>query len=116
MSSSTSSSPVVILPSTQEDVDAYLKAVRLAYSVAHSKIAGKNGVNKDSATMQDDSSDRLPKTPTSSSTETALAEHDPIPISNRISSANVSSNTTKWGLVQLRELHLATSTSVDTGT
>ena len=112
MSSSTSSSPVVVLPSTQEDVDAYLKAIRLAYSVAQ-----KKGVNKGNATVQDDSSaDRLPETPTSSSTETAHAEHDPVPVSNRISSANVPSDTAKSGLIQLRELHLATSTSVDTGT
>ncbi|KAF6240930.1 hypothetical protein HO173_000722 [Letharia columbiana] len=114
MSTPTQTRPVItIYPSPQEDVSAYLAAIRLASSVRNSMDAQKAGVDGEEAAVYADSWGRHhpnfppPPSPTPGGRE-------PVQILNETSSADFASNTTKPGFVHPRDRYPSPSRSLST--
>ena len=123
MSSTQQNRPVVtLLPSPQEQVKAYMAAIRLASSVRNKMDAEKAGVDveKEKVAVNADSDGRhQPNLPPSPPPLADLADHGgrkPVPMLNQTSSAHSSSNTTKPGFVRPRDSYPSPSQSMDTGT
>lgn len=119
MSSPTHTRPVATLyPSSQEDVNAYMAAIRLASTVRNSMDAPKAGVDTKEAAVDADSYGRhhhkfLPQTPANLTTP---GKHETVPILNETSSAHSASDTTKAGLVRLQDSQSSSRRSMSIGT
>lgn len=119
MSSPTQTRPVVTLyPSTQDDANAYMAAIRLARSVRNSMDAQKAGVEAEKSAVKADShgphQPNLPPPPLVNSTTPGGRE--PVPVLNQTASAQSASNATKPGFVNPRDRYPSSSRSDSIGT
>ena len=118
MSSPTQIRPVVTLyPSSQEDANAYMAAIRLASSVRNSMDAQKAGVDNKKAVVNADSYGRHHHnfSRPSPANLTTPGRHDPVSILNETSSTHFASNTAKPGFVHPRDSQPSSSHSMSTG-
>lgn len=120
MSSSRQDRPVVTLyPSSQEDVNAYIAAIRLASSVRNSMDAQKANVDGEkaatNATFDHHLPNALPPSPAPADPATPVGRK-PVPVLNQTSSAQFPSNITKSALVHSPNKYPSINNSTDTGT
>ena len=114
---------VTLLPSSKEQVKAYIAAIRLASSVRNKMDAEKAGTDgeKEQVAVNADSDGRhqpnlLPSPPPPPPAD--LANHEGRkagPMLNQTSSAHSTSNTTKLGFVRPRDSYKSPSESMETG-
>ena len=123
MSSTQQDRPIVtLLPSSQEQVKAYMAAIRLASSVRNKMDAEKAGTDgeKEKVVVSADSDGRhqpnLPPPPPPPADLANRGGRKPVPTLNQTSSAHSSSNTTKPRFVRPRDSYPSPSQSMDTGT
>lgn len=120
MSSSQQDRPVVtLLPSSQEDVHAYMAAIRLASSVRNSMDAQKASVEGEKAATNANHDHHLPKPlppPPAPADPATPIGREPAPVLNQTSSAQFPSNITKSALVHSSNKYPSINNSTDTGT
>ena len=106
---------ITIYPSSQEDVSAYMKAIRLASAVRNSMDAQKAGAaGKDGAINNTSSGHRYPGIPAPAPAN--LTTPGTVPTLNQTSSAHFISNITKPGFVSSPVNYPSPSNSTNTGT
>lgn len=111
------SSPTQIYPSSLEDVNAYLAAIRLASSVRNSMDAQKASVDREKPAVNADSYGRHhPNFPPPPTAEITPGGRGPVPTIEQTSSAHFASNTTKPGFVRPQDHYPPPSHSMSTGT
>ena len=100
MSSPQQNRPAVTLyPSSQEDVNAYMAAIRLASSVRNSMDAQRAGVDGNKVAVNADYDRHLPNVPPPPPADPATpGGREPVPILNQTSSAHFASSSVDTGM------------------